>query len=240
MNTGISVGAVHNTLECRIIRDTEAQLFDKDLTNNQCAMGEIGEIVVKGPQVSTGYFKNVPALSKNKIMEKNGVVWHRTGDLGYFDKNDILWITGRRHSVVRTDNGTFYPEHIEPAFNPIRGVERAGLVGYSDRKTGKQLAVVVLKVTKPYDAREIMRQAKKLNMEKGFFIEKILFCRYLPVDPRHNSKINYPVLGNAVRKHFEKGSRSLFIQIRKTSSYSFCAKRFGSYLALFLRTRFKS
>ena len=90
--TGISAGAVHHALECRIIKDTEAQLFDKDLTDNQCAMGEIGEIVVKGPQVSTGYFKDVPAFSKNKIMEKNGVVWHRTGDLGYFDENDILWI----------------------------------------------------------------------------------------------------------------------------------------------------
>ena len=237
LKTGISVGAVHQALECRIIRDTEDQLFEKDLLDNHFPLKEIGEVIVKGPQVSTGYFKDKQALSENKIIEKNGDVWHRTGDLGYFDENDILWITGRRHSVVRTNTRTFYPDSVEPAFQPIRGVERAGLVGYSDRETGKQIAVVVLNVTKSFDARKIIRQAEKLNRQNGFFIDRILLCRYLPVDPRHNTKIDYPVLSNAVRNHFEKDSSAPFVHIKKTSACSSSAKRLGTYLAMFLRTR---
>ena len=69
----------------------------------------IGEIIVKGPNVMLGYYKNEEETKK--ILE-NG--WFYTGDLGYFDKEGYLFITGRKKNVIVMKNGkNIYPEEIE-------------------------------------------------------------------------------------------------------------------------------
>ena len=73
----------------------------------------IGEIIVKGPNVMLGYYKNPQATKK---VIKNG--WFHTGDLGKIDKNGYLYITGRCKSVIVTKNGkNIYPEEVEYYLN---------------------------------------------------------------------------------------------------------------------------
>ncbi len=74
----------------------------------------IGEILYRGPNVMLGYYKN-PELTKETI-DKDG--WFRTGDLGKFDKNNNLHITGRSKNMVVLANGeNVYPETIEEKLN---------------------------------------------------------------------------------------------------------------------------
>ena len=74
----------------------------------------IGEIVARGPNVMKGYYKN-PEVTK-EVLDEDG--WFKTGDLGRFDKNLNLYITGRSKNMILTANGeNIFPESIEEKIN---------------------------------------------------------------------------------------------------------------------------
>ncbi len=74
----------------------------------------IGEIYGRGPNVMKGYFKN-PELTA-EVLDKEG--WFKTGDLGYFDKQNNLHITGRSKNMILMPNGeNIYPEAVEEKLN---------------------------------------------------------------------------------------------------------------------------
>lgn len=69
----------------------------------------IGEIIVKGPNIMLGYYDNKKATDEVLIDD-----WFHTGDLGYYDKDGYLFITGRKKNVIVLKNGkNIYPEEIE-------------------------------------------------------------------------------------------------------------------------------
>lgn len=90
----------------------------------------IGEIKVKAPTVMHGYYQNEEAT---KEVLKNG--WFYTGDLGYFDKDGYLFITGRKKDVIVLKNGkNIYPEELEILINKLPYVEESMVFGKPDRK----------------------------------------------------------------------------------------------------------
>jgi len=92
----------------------------------------IGEILVKGPNVMRGYFKDVEGTEEALDKEH----WFHTGDLGYLDRDDFLFISGRMKEVIATANGKkIYPSELEKHFSVcplikeicIFGIPRQGL-----------------------------------------------------------------------------------------------------------------
>ena len=92
-----------------------------------------GEILVKGPNVMLGYYNN-PEATKNAF--KDG--WFCTGDLGRFDKDGSLFITGRKKDVIVLSNGkNVFPEELEALINKLDLVEESMIYSVGDRILAK-------------------------------------------------------------------------------------------------------
>ena len=95
----------------------------------------VGEIIVKGPNVMLGYYENEEA-TKNVL--KDG--WFHTGDLGYVDDEEFLYISGRSKNMILTKNGeNIYPEEIENILNDDDLIEDSLVIGTSNGKDDVQV-----------------------------------------------------------------------------------------------------
>lgn len=101
--------------------NVEVQVVNKDESG-------VGEIRVKGPSVMLGYYE-MEELTKEVL--KDG--WFYTGDLGYFDKDGILYITGRSKNLIVLKNGKkIFPEEIETVVNRLDIVQESMAFGMPD------------------------------------------------------------------------------------------------------------
>ena len=116
----------------------------------------IGELVVKGPSVMLGYYGNKEATDE---VIQNG--WFHTGDLAYFDKDDYIFITGRKKDVIVLKNGkNIYPEEVEALINELEGIKESFVFGKADKGDDADLKLAAKIV---YD-KDIMK--KKFGLEK--------------------------------------------------------------------------
>jgi len=95
----------------------------------------VGEIIARGPNIMLGYYENQEATNKVLI---NG--WFHTGDLGYIDDEEFLYITGRSKNLILTKNGeNIYPEEIESILNDSDLIEESLVIGTSNGKDDVQV-----------------------------------------------------------------------------------------------------
>ncbi len=109
----------------RVIPRAQLRILDPDSDGR-------GEIVVKGPMVMQGYYRNPEATAE--VFTPDG--WFRTGDVGYLDAENYLYLTGRAKNLIVTEGGkNVYPEEIENRFQLFPEVEQVLIRGYvQDRK----------------------------------------------------------------------------------------------------------
>jgi long-chain acyl-CoA synthetase len=92
----------------------------------------IGEVIVKGPMVMKGYY-NMPEETA-EIFTEDGYL--KTGDLGYMDSENYLYLTGRAKNTIVTEGGkNVYPEEIENEFQLFEEVEQVLIRGFVDKET---------------------------------------------------------------------------------------------------------
>ena len=96
--------------------------------------GEIGEICVRGPTTTQGYFRRPEDDAKSKLAPTDdGTLWHRMGDVGYLDEAGRLWFCGRKAHRVETQEGVMFSVRCEAIFNQHPRVYRSALVGLGAR-----------------------------------------------------------------------------------------------------------
>ena len=99
---------------------------------------QTGEIIVRGPNVMVGYFKNKEATDE---AIKNG--WLHTGDMGYRDSDGYYFITGRKKEMVIRGGENIYPKEIEEVLYKHPDVVDCAIVGMPDKKYGEQVVAVI-------------------------------------------------------------------------------------------------
>jgi acyl-CoA synthetase (AMP-forming)/AMP-acid ligase II len=189
---GVCVGRPLAGLDVRVITLTDEPIPE---WNEALVVpdGELGEIAVKGPVVTRSYLNRPVQTAEAKIRDDDGI-WHRMGDLGYFDKRGRLWMCGRKLHRVETEADLLLPVPCEAIFNAHPEVSRTALVGVGP--FGQQRPVLVVepssgKMPSKKDRQRLIGELLALGREHEHTqqIQDILFHKSFPVDVRHNVKI---------------------------------------------------
>ncbi len=166
---GTCVGRKFTGIEWKVIRIVEGPIHSID-DIEELPLGEIGELIVSGPQVTKRYVTRVEANKTAKIVEVSSfnahvgtavklpsqhgsrstrtgndnetTIWHRMGDAGYFDLEGRFWFCGRVAHCVLSAGGPLYPICCEAIFNQHPDIFRSALVGVGP--PGVQRPVIVL------------------------------------------------------------------------------------------------
>ena len=138
---------------------TDIRLFDVD-RNEVAAIGERGEVQVKGPQVMLGYYDN-PEATKDAFMDG----WLRTGDVAYMDADGYVFLVDRIKDLIICSGFNVYPRTIEEALSQHPAVEENNVIGVPDEYRGEApVAFVKLREGKTATAAELKKYlADKLN-----------------------------------------------------------------------------
>ena len=157
----------------------------------------IGEIVVTGAHVVPGYLDG-RGDAETKVRHA-GRVWHRTGDLGYLDERGRLWLLGRAGAAIDDARGTLFPFAVECAARLVVPGCTIAVVA----REGKRLLLV----------RERLAPRGREELERALAwarIDAIVDECPIPLDRRHNSKVDYPALqrllsGRAMAARLDRG-----------------------------------
>nr|WP_284251475.1 AMP-binding protein [Tetragenococcus osmophilus] len=100
----------------------------------------VGEIYVKGPMVTKGYFNN-PDADKKAFQAG----WLKTGDLGYLDEEGFLYVVDRRHDLIISGGENIYPSEIESVITELTNVQEVGVIDKPDDKWGEIPVAFIVK-----------------------------------------------------------------------------------------------
>ena len=155
---------------------------DREFQQARVPPGKAGEIVVSGGHVLPGYlYGQGDAEAK---FDVDGSRWHRTGDAGYLDDRGRVWLLGRCDARIEDERGVLYPLAVECAAQQIAGVRRAAALAHK----GRRLLALELDHRSSSAAQAVKRAVRCAQIDSVIILSKI------PLDKRHNSKVNYPEL----------------------------------------------
>ena len=118
---------------CKIIDDS----------GNELALGEVGELCVKGPQVMKGYWQREEATAE--ILDSDG--WLRTGDIALIQPDGYMRIVDRKKDMILVSGFNVYPNELEDVLASLPGVVQCAAIGVPDEKSGEVIKLFI--VVKP-------------------------------------------------------------------------------------------
>lgn len=191
---GLLVGRPVHQIDLRILHNRWGEplpaMKARELAELALPPAEGGEIVVGGAHVLPGYLNGIG--DEETKFRVDGRVWHRTGDAGYVDATGRLWLLGRAGAVIRDARGTIYPFAAECAASQLTWIERSALA----KRNGERLLAVQLGPRAPADPER--RVQETLSWAQ---LDRVVRVPRIPVDRRHNAKVDYPTLDKELERH---------------------------------------
>ena len=137
--------------------------------------GEVGEVCIKGDNVTLGYENNSEA---NKKSFSNG--WFRTGDQGYFDQDGYLKISGRLKEIINKGGEKISPLEVDNILMDHPLIEQAVCFGYEDKMLGEEIAAaIIIKEGQNCSETDIKNYAEE-KLAKFKIPKKIFFVNEIP------------------------------------------------------------
>lgn len=210
---GVCAGNTLAGVELRIIEVSDDPIASIDDVE-ELQQGAIGEIIVRSPHISENYYRSPAADAANKIPDEPWP-WHRIGDMGYVDDSGRLWLGGRVSHRVVTEGGTLYTLMCEPIFNALDVVERSALVGVEHG--GRVIPTICIERTHDSLASAARVEALVTELaathERTRLIERVVLMDRLPVDQRHNAKIDRPAIAAALAAAWEEDGTTRSVEV---------------------------
>jgi long-chain acyl-CoA synthetase len=126
-----SVGLPVPSTEIKIVDDAGAEL----------AVGELGEICIKGPQVMVGYWHQPEETAATFLPDG----WLRTGDIGRLDERGYVFIEDRKKDLIIVSGFNVYPNEIEDVVTALSGVHEAAAIGVPNKASGEAIKLLVVR-----------------------------------------------------------------------------------------------
>ena len=204
---GICLGKAVSGVKIRILTFRHPlEEFDNSLAVDVTGKGidSIGEISVSGPVVYTRLIAGDEKAFGGPLTwardTNDRTTWHRTGDLGYIDAEDRIWLVGRKKHRVELSNGvTLYPKQIEPILDSMFDIRTALVNGPNN----SQAFIIVENSNQNWEVLEdklkhsipTLCKFLKNNIDFSF----VQFGEAFPVDSGHQAKIRREVLSDWLR-----------------------------------------
>jgi acyl-CoA synthetase (AMP-forming)/AMP-acid ligase II len=182
---GLLAGLPVKEVSLHILRDRwgtpRGEMTESEFASETMPVGEAGEIVVTGEHVLKGYLGGEG--DEETKFQAAGEIWHRTGDAGRIDDSGRLWLLGRCVARIEDSRGSLYPLGVESVAMTYPKVRRAAALAHG----GKRLLVI------EGDADEALKQHLR-EAAAWAYLDDVASISRMPLDARHNSKIDYPAL----------------------------------------------
>jgi len=126
--------------------DVEVRIADPDTGDKTLPTGEVGEILMRAPQLMQGYWQNPEETAGVLQVHGEGGPWLHTGDLGYMDKDGYIFIVDRKKDVIKPSGFQVWPREVEEIVSSHPAVLEVGVAGVPDDYQGEAVkAWIVLR-----------------------------------------------------------------------------------------------
>jgi len=157
--------------------------------------GEPGELVVRGENVTREYAFEPEHTAAAKIRDGD-TLWHRMGDVVRIDAEGCIWFLCRKSQRVETAQGPLYPVAVENIFDLHPAIQKSALVGLGARGAERPCLIVCPKpdiwLKSAHSRGDLIQNILRLGQANPISarVEVVLLRKSLPVDVRHNAKID--------------------------------------------------
>jgi long-chain acyl-CoA synthetase len=119
--------------------DTDARIMDQAGGLEEVPLGEVGELVIRGPQVMKGYFNNP---EETALALRDG--WLYTGDLAWRDRDGYFTIVDRKKDIIKTSGFLVFPAEVEEVLQAFPTVAEAAVIGEPDAERGELIKALIV------------------------------------------------------------------------------------------------
>jgi len=199
VDEGVNVGHFAEGLRYKFLKlhpDPITVGSAEDWSQLEVARGEVGELIVAGEHVCRDYYNFPEAFERSKILDVDGTVWHRTGDMCRLDERGYLWMVGRVHNTIRRAGSYCFPVRAEIILSRLPFAKHAAYLGVPDKELGERtVGVIVPKEPQDEATMKAWRaEVERVMAKNDVPLDALLFRDEIPMDPRHHSKVEYNVL----------------------------------------------
>jgi long-chain acyl-CoA synthetase len=152
--------------------NTEVKIIDDE--DKDVALGEKGELCIKGPQVMRGYWQRPEETEKVFLGE-----WLKTGDIATMDQDGFLKIVDRKKEMILVSGFNVYPNEVEEAISSHEKVNEVGVIGIPDDKSTEKVVAYVVAMDKSITAEEIIAYSRE-NLTSYKVPKEVYFVEELP------------------------------------------------------------
>jgi fatty-acyl-CoA synthase len=157
---------------------TRVRVVDEDF--KEVPVGEVGEVVISGPNITPGYWRRPDANADSFTMDEYGQRWIHSGDAGMVDDEGCIYIVDRYKDMYISGGENVYPAEVEQVIHRLPAVADVGVIGIPDERWGESgMAIVVKKAGQDITPEEIIAYCQA-NLAKYKVPKAVAFTNELP------------------------------------------------------------